>query len=100
MNIFKNSKKQEVVTLKDVRKIIIAWRKSCEERGQVPAGVYNLASTSPGGKKAYESLQWVFGEEGTAMLLHRINTEELLKAITKNSGGKKMHKGEAVVFHF
>ena len=95
----KKSKVGVVVTLKDVKKIVTAWRKSCEERGQFPVGVYSFMSVDQKCEYAHEGLRWIFGDAETLLPLHRENTQALLANITKNSGGKKMKKGDGIVFH-
>ena len=89
---------KEVVTLKDVLAIIIAWRNSCTERGQISAGVLNFITTNPEEREMYENLQWIFGEEGTAMNLHHENTLELSEEPGERSGSEKMKDGDAIVF--
>lgn len=89
----------EVVTLEDVEKLIKAWRKSCEERGQIPVGVYNFISIDRKREYAYEGQRRIFGDEGTLMSLHSENSRVLLSEIRKGNGGKKVKKGDGIIVH-
>lgn len=89
----------EVVTLRDVEKVIKGWRSSCEMRGEIPNGVYNFISLSRNYELSHETQMRAFGDEGIVLALHGDNSNALIPGISKGSGSKKMIEYKGVDFN-